>query len=297
MRPGRSGRRDISGFLALRRGARAWLMAPILLLMASVAHAQGDERGAAPQAITEGYVCPAPPEALVKRRAATGDLPPPSAEDLAAYQKYIQALQANDWAFLCRYKQENRQLTAGARPRVVLLGDSITENWKPRDPELFVDGVVDRGIGGQTTPQMLLRFSQDVIALRPRVVHILAGTNDIAGNTGPTSDAQFQDNIRAMVDLARGHGIKVILGSIPPAAAFAWRPDLRPAARILAWNDWLRTYARAEGLIFVDYHAALTDVAGGMLPEFGTDGVHPSLAGYQSMGALFERALVKAERR
>jgi lysophospholipase L1-like esterase len=297
MRPVRPGRWDSFGFRVRWRGAPAWLAAPILVLMAQAAYARGDEPRPAPQAITDGYVCPAPPEALIKRRAATGDLPPPSAEDLATYQKYVQALRANDWAFLCRYKQENGQLTAGTRPRVVLLGDSITENWKPRDPDLFVDGVVDRGIGGQTTPQMLLRFYQDVIALRPHVVHILAGTNDIAGNTGPTSDAQFQDNIRAMVDLARAHGIKVILASIPPAAAFSWLPDSRPAPRILAWNDWLRAYAREEGLVFVDYHAALTDAAGGMRPEFSTDGVHPTRAGYQLMDGLFERALAQAERR
>lgn len=279
-----------------RRRAGAWLPMAILVLVTQVAHAQIVASQPASQGFADtSFVCPPEPEALVKRRTATGEKPPLSAEDLAAYRRYVQLLQANDWPNLCRYAQENPLLATSQRPRVVMMGDSITENWKARDPELFADGIIDRGIGGQTTPQMLLRFSQDVIALRPRVVHILAGTNDIAGNTGPTSDAQFRDNIRAMVDLAGAHGIKVILASIPPASAFPWKPKLRPADRIRAWNGWLRSYARERGLVFVDYHAALTDAEGGMRPELGIDGVHPSRAGYQSMGILFRRALAKAE--
>lgn len=268
------------------------------LLVASSASAQAGAPSPAPQVRADGgYICPPPPEALVLRRNAASELPPPSAEDLAVYRAYVQQLQANDWAYLCRYREDNRLLAAGPAPRVVLLGDSITENWKPRDPALFTDGIVDRGIGGQTSPQMLLRFQQDVIALRPRVVHIMAGTNDIAGNTGPTGDRQFQDNIRAMVALARAHGIKVILASIPPAAAFPHKPDLRPAARIRAWNGWLRDYASAEGIVFVDYHAALADAEGGLRHAFSVDGVHPTHAGYQPMDLLFRQALTEAERR
>jgi lysophospholipase L1-like esterase len=224
-------------------------------------------------------------------------MPTPSAKDLALYHEYVRQLQANDWANLCRYRDENQAAAAGPSPRLVLMGDSITENWKPRDPGMFVNGIVDRGIGGQTTPQMLLRFYQDVIALRPRAVHIMAGTNDIAGNTGPTSDGQFRDNIRAMVDLARAQGIKVILASIPPASAFPHRPELHPAARIRAWNAWLRDYAREQGLVFIDYHAALADAAGGMRREFTVDGVHPTRAGYQPMDALLRRALAEVEPR
>jgi lysophospholipase L1-like esterase len=221
----------------------------------------------------------------------------PSAKDLTIYQEYVRQLHANDWAYLCRYRDENQALAVGPRPRIVLMGDSITENWKPRDPGLFVKGVVDRGIGGQTTPQMLLRFHQDVIALRPRAVHIMAGTNDIAANTGPTSDGQFRDNISAMVELARAHGIMVILASIPPARAFPHRPELHPATRIRVWNTWLREYARAERLVFVDYHTALADAEGGMRREFTADGVHPTHAGYQPMDALLRRAMAEVERR
>jgi lysophospholipase L1-like esterase len=240
--------------------------------------------------------CPATPQALIDRRALSGEPPPPSAEDLAAYNRYVKILQANDWAYLCRYRDENRALAGASRPRVVLIGDSITENWKPRDPSLFVEGVVDRGVGGQTSPQMLLRFQQDVIALHPRVVHIMAGTNDIAGNTGPTRDEQFQDNVKAMVELARAHGIKVILASIPPAKAFYARPEVRPAERIRAWNGWLRTYAHERGLVFVDYYPVLADAEGGLKAELGPDGVHPSRAGYERMDPLFEAALAHAER-
>lgn len=289
-------RSERSGEWAPQPGGRASLSA-LALLIAPLYQVRAETPRPTPPAAADGYVCPPVPEALVKRRAATGDVPAPSPEDLTAYRRYVQQIEVNDWGFLCRYAQENRDLAAGQRPRVVLFGDSITENWKARDPALFSDGIVDRGISGQTTPQMLLRFYQDVIALRPRVVHIMAGTNDIAGNTGPTSDAQFRDNIRAMVDLAHVHGITVMLASIPPAAVFSWRPELRPAARIRAWNDWLRSYAKSEQLIFVDYYPALADAAGAMRPAFTTDGAHPTRAGYQPMDVLFRRGLAEAERK
>lgn len=243
-----------------------------------------------------GVVCPPIPQALLDRRAATGRLPPPSSDDLALYHAYMDYLRANDWGNLCRYREANRLLAEQPRPRVVFLGDSITENWQVRDPELFGTGIIDRGIGGQTTPQMVLRFYQDVVALRPRVVHILAGTNDLAGNTGATGDTQFRNNIRAMVDLAQANGIAVVLGAIPPVTDFPWRPDIDPRARILAWNHWLRSFSDERQIVFVDYHAALINADGGMTPAFATDGVHPSLAGYQRMDLLFQRALKEAER-
>ena len=255
-----------------------------------------DGQAGAERPLTVSEPCPATPEALVKWRAVIGEPPAPTAEDRQAYDRYVRVLQVNDWAYLCRYRDENRALGAD-RPRVVLIGDSITENWKQRDPGLFVDGVVDRGVSGQTSPQMVLRFYQDVIALRPGVVHIMAGTNDIAGNTGPTRDAQFQDNIKLMVDLAQAHGIKVILASIPPAKAFYSRPGARPAQRIRAWDDWLRAYARERDLVFVDYYPVLADSEGGLRSDLGSDGVHPSRAGYELMDPLFQAALVQAERR
>ena len=281
----------------------AGVLLPLVLFAAPAAHAQDHapdigRRISSEAAVDDGYACPPVPDALVRHRA-TSELPPPppTAADLAAYHAYVALLQANDWGFLCRYRDENRLLANEPHPRVVLIGDSITENWKQRDAGLFVDGIVDRGIGGQTSPQMLLRFAQDVIALHPGVVQIMAGINDIAENTGPMSDIQYQENIRGMVTLARANGIKVILASILPARAFPWKPALRPAQRIMRWNAWLRRYADAEGLVFVDYYAVMVDVQGGLRPDYDSDGVHPSHAGYQRMDPLFEQALARAERR
>jgi lysophospholipase L1-like esterase len=279
---------------SLRRCA-AGLALSVLCGLSPLGVVQAQDGAERPLTLAEP--CPATPRALSERRAMAGEPPAPSAQDRAAYDRYVQVLQANDWAYLCRYRDENRALVGGPRPRVVLIGDSITENWKARDPARFTAGVVDRGISGQTSPQMLLRFQQDVIALRPRVVHIMAGTNDIAGNTGLTPDERFQDNIRAMVELAKAHGVKVILASIPPAKGFYWRPQVRPAERIRAWNGWLRRYAHDRRLTFVDYYPVLADPEGGLDPAFSADGVHPSRAGYERMDPLFEAALAQAERR
>lgn len=201
---------------------------------------------------------------------------------------------AEDWADLCRYRAADAALTH--HPRLVLMGDSITDFWRQGDPALFASGAVaDRGISGQTTPQMLVRFWPDVIALQPRVVQILAGTNDIAGNTGPTTEQDFKDNIMAMVELARAHHIRVLLGSIPPAVSFWWAsPRYRPAAQIRRLNSWLRGYARAHGLGFIDYYARLSTPAGAFRPELSNDGVHPNRAGYQVMTGLL-RAEIGAE--
>lgn len=170
--------------------------------------------------------------------------------------------------------------------RVVFMGDSITDNWINADPLLFTGGLVDRGISGQTTPQMLVRFRRDVIDLHPLAVHIMAGTNDLAGNTGAATMETVQGNIESMAELARAHGIKVILASIPPAAAFPWSPDKRPVPQIAAFNDWLRGYARANGFHYVNYHAALATPEGAMKSGLASDGVHPTPAGYAVMRPL-----------
>ena len=218
-------------------------------------------------------------------------------EALAAYQRYGAWRQANDWADLCHYRDENRSLPAGGRPRVVFMGDSITELWKAYDPGFFTGGVLDRGISGQTTPQMVVRFYQDVVSLRPRIVHVMAGTNDLAANTGPTSDDQFKNNITAMVDLAKANGIKVVLASIPPTKRFSWRPALRPAGKVQALNAWLRNFAASRHAVYVDYYAVLSDADGGFRAELTSDGVHPATAGYAAMKAEAQRALAQAERR
>ena len=187
----------------------------------------------------------------------------------------------NDFGYLARYRDDNAKLGApvAGQPRVVFMGDSITEGWVGKMPQFFVPGRVGRGISGQTTSQMLLRFRQDVIDLHPAVVQIMAGTNDIAGNTGPTTDAQVQANIMSMVELAQAHGIRVILASIPPADHFEWKPGLKPAPRIAAMNAWLKDYAKRVGATYADYWSAL-HVGDALNPAFGTDGVHPNEAGY-----------------
>ena len=213
-------------------------------------------------------------------------------EQFAAFEKESRRRGAGDWAGLCRFHHANVALLAtAARPRVVFMGDSITENWGLADPGFFAAGVVNRGISAQTSAQMLLRFRADVVALSPAIVHILAGTNDVAGNNGPTSPQDFQNNIQSMVELARANGIRVILGSIPPAAAFNWRPAMRPVPRIRALNQWLRSYAASHGLTYVDYYAALAGPAGELRANLANEGVHPNRDGYVVMRKLAETAL------
>jgi lysophospholipase L1-like esterase len=197
----------------------------------------------------------------------------------------------SDWGWLCRYRDDNAALVGAPAPRVVFMGDSITEFWSRFDPDLFGEGVINRGISGQTSPQMLLRFYSDVVALRPAAVHIMAGTNDLAGNTGPSRPEDFKNNIRAMADLAEANGIAVILASIPPAAAFPWRSEVEPAPIIAALNAWLESYAAERGLVFVDYHAAMAGPAGELRSELSGDGVHPDAEGYAVMRPLTIGAL------
>jgi lysophospholipase L1-like esterase len=197
-----------------------------------------------------------------------------------------------DWPWLARYAADNRRLIeAGARVDVVFMGDSITEGWRDKRPGFFGAGRVGRGIGGQTTPQMLLRMMPDVIALKPRAVHIMAGTNDIAGNTGPMTPAMTRDNIAAMATLARANGLQVMLASIPPAENFPWRPGLETRAPIAAHNAWIRDYAAGTGATWVDYHPALATRDGAMRPGFASDGVHPTEAGYDAMAATLTPVL------
>lgn len=202
---------------------------------------------------------------------------------------------ATDWAQLCRYSTDNKQLLANGTPvRVVFMGDSITQGWIDQDPSLFTHGIVDRGISGQTTPQMLVRFRPDVLSLRPQVVHIMAGTNDIAGNTGPTTLDAAESNIRSMAELARAQGIKVIIGSALPADRFDWSPDRRPAPLIAELNARLKRYAAANGFGYADYYAALVNANGGMDPVNAADGVHPTKAGYAVMRPIADGAVAAA---
>jgi lysophospholipase L1-like esterase len=196
---------------------------------------------------------------------------------------------AQDWPALCRYRAANESLLASSESaRIVFIGDSITEGWARADPELFQQGVVNRGISGQTTAQMLVRFRADVIALKPQMVHIMAGTNDVAGNTGPTTEQDVKNNIVSMVELARANGIRVALASIPPAAKFPWRPQVEPLPHIEALNTWLREYATEHKLEYIDYHTALAGPSAELKPELGKDGVHPNPDGYRIMRQVVE---------
>jgi lysophospholipase L1-like esterase len=224
----------------------------------------------------------------------------PSPEQIAACEKAAREQLFHDLAAFARYAAADATLPPPSlrERRVVFMGDSITESWATLDPAFFARAdFVDRGISGQTTPQMLLRFRQDVIALKPAVVHIMAGTNDLAGNTGPMDLPGIEANLASMVDLARANGIQVVIGSVLPAADFPWRPGLNPGPKIVALNQWLEGYSHTRHLIYVDYYGAVTNGALGIRPDLSPDGVHPSKAGYRIMDHLAEPAIRAAQRR
>ncbi|MBI1682752.1 SGNH/GDSL hydrolase family protein [Caulobacter hibisci] len=202
---------------------------------------------------------------------------PPSEEEVRLH---------TDWPWLARYRDANATDAAlpVERRRCVFIGDSITQGWKDARPSFFADnGFLGRGIGGQTTPQMLLRFTPDVVALKPAAVHILAGTNDIAGNTGPFDPVATRNNLSAMVALAKAAGIRVILGSITPAATYPWKPALYPDVEIPRLNAWIKAFAAEQGAVFADYTAVMDDGRAGMKPGLAYDQVHPTQAGYAVM--------------
>ena len=203
---------------------------------------------------------------------------------------------------LLRYAPANQQLAPpqANKPRVVLLGNSITDAWPKADSAFFAGSryeLVGRGISGQTSPQMLVRFRQDVLDLRPAVVVILAGINDIAQNTGPYDPVATLNNIKSMTELAQANGIRVVLCSVLPAYDFPWRRGLAPAPKIVALNQQLQAYAAARKCTYLDYHAAMADSRQGLPPALAKDEVHPTLAGYRLMEPLLEQAVATALRR
>jgi lysophospholipase L1-like esterase len=204
-----------------------------------------------------------------------------------------------DWPALGKYRDANAALGAPARgeDRVVFMGNSITEGWAPLFAKQFPGKpYVGRGISGQTTPQMLLRFRQDVIALHPKVVVILGGTNDIAGNTGASTLEMIEDNLMSMTELARANGIRVVLGSVLPAYDYPWRKGLEPAPKIVALNTWMKAYAARVGAVYADFHTPMADERQGLKAELTRDGVHPTEAGYAVMAPIVERAIAAALR-
>jgi lysophospholipase L1-like esterase len=211
-----------------------------------------------------------------------------------------------DWPALARYHDANSK-TAGPsskEDRVVFMGDSITDSWQNPNYGGFFPGkpYIDRGISGQTTPQMLIRFRPDVIALQPKVVLILAGTNDIAGNTGPMTLQAIEDNLMSMFDLAHANAIRVVFASILPISDYEKAKDGQPIIRskqrspeqITALNTWMKTYARAHGGVYLDYFSAMADDKGFLKEELSEDGLHPNRKGYEIMAPLAEQAIAAA---
>lgn len=231
----------------------------------------------------------------------------PAATDCAEIKTQLTRAQTklNDWPALARYRDANSKLSQPSKvqARVVFMGDSITDSWD--DPKYggFFPGrdYVNRGISGQTTPQMLVRFRADVIALRPNVVVILAGTNDLAGDTGPTTLAAIEDNLASMAELAAANHIRVVFASILPVSDYDTRDgkpivrtSQRPPDKIKALNDWMKSYAGKNKLIYLDYYSAMIDDKGFLRDELSNDGLHPNDKGYAIMAPLAEKAVIAA---
>lgn len=200
-----------------------------------------------------------------------------------------------DWAQLCHYARDNARLLQSGEPvRAVFIGDSVTQNWAVGRPGLFTGGIVNRGIGGQTSGQVLLRFSADALALKPQAIHLMVGLNDATGLNGPTRPEEFQANLRAMLLLAKAQGVRVVVGAIPPASRVHWAPHLAPAPRVRALNAWLAQLAREQGAAFVDYYTPLAAADGGLKAEYALDPAHPNARAYAVMEQQLREPLAAA---
>jgi lysophospholipase L1-like esterase len=227
---------------------------------------------------------------------SSAQTPKPDSAAIAA-QKAAEDRLHNDWPYLQKFAKANAELPSPApgEDRVVFMGNSITEGWQQNFRGLFPGKpYVNRGISAQTTPQMLVRFRQDVVALKPKVVVILAGTNDIAGNTGPSTLEMIENNLASMAEIAKANGIRVVLASVLPVYDYKWRPGLEPAPKIVALNAWMKDYAQKNGAVYLDYHSAMHDEKMGMKADLSGDGVHPNEAGYRIMAPLTQSAIDQA---
>jgi lysophospholipase L1-like esterase len=240
--------------------------------------------------------------------AQTAQAPPPPVPDCPDVARAVRDMMTNDarlrdWPNLTRYRQANADLQrSGDAVPVVFLGDSITDRWDDEGSGGFFPGrhYVNRGIGGQTTPQMLIRLRPDVLSHHPKVMLLLAGTNDIAGNTGPMSDQDIEQNIAAIAELSAANGVKVVLAGILPISDYHQKLDVvaqvirRPMSRIAAVNAWIKQYASEHGHLFLDYAPAISDARGMLKAEFSEDDLHPNALGYAQMAPLAEAAIAKA---
>jgi lysophospholipase L1-like esterase len=267
------------------RCAGMLVLAAVFLVSTSMAQEPGnvpETKAPAPTQVAPPQTAPAPQPAAAKH------------PDNDYWRQHDQQL-LSDFPNLARFKEEDMKLGAPAsgENRVVFMGDSITQAWH-LDQSFPGKPYINRGISGQTTPQMLVRFRQDVVDLQPKVVVILAGTNDIAGNTGPETLEEIEENLASMADIAQANGIRVVLCSITPAFDYPWQPGLTPAPKIDQINAWLRGYAMAKGYVYVDFHSAMKDARDGLPPTLSHDGVHPLPAGYAVMAPLVDAGIAKA---
>ena len=235
----------------------------------------------------------------------TAQASPPATDnsDVSKLRAEVESQQKklNDWANLHRYRDENARLSPPkqGQDRVVFMGDSITDIWGRQQGKFFPGKpYINRGISGQTTPQMLVRFRPDVVNLHPKVVVILAGTNDIAGNTGPESLADIENNLSSMADLAKANKIAVVLATVTPVCDdYKQQTQRRPPAQIVKLNDWIKQYAGQNGLTLLDYYSAMVDDHGRLKKDLTYDGLHPNAQGFEVMGPLAEKAIAEAESR
>lgn len=206
------------------------------------------------------------------------------------------AIDAQEWANYARYESDN--MSVEKRPVAVLMGDSITEGWFAQDPQFFMDNnFAGRGISGQVTPQMLLRFQRDVVELKPKFVVILAGTNDVARNSGAISPEDIMRNIASMCEIAAANKIRPVLCSVLPACEYKWNPGIKDVAKqIEELNALIKEYAKKNKILYVDYHKEMADERGGLPPELSPDEVHPNLEGYKVMEGILLKALAKAQK-
>lgn len=202
-------------------------------------------------------------------------------------------LLVQDWPQLTYYQEANKLLKTSEKPiEAVFFGDSITEGWPQFNPSFFdTNNFVGRGIGGQTTPQLLLRFRQDVIGLRPKKVILLAGINDIAENTGPISLEAIMENIKGMTEMAKANGIEMVLCAVLPANSFPWRPSIDPTHKVIVLNQMIKAYAQENNLIYVDYYTPMVNDEKGLISTLGYDTVHPNKAGYDIMEGVLLKSL------